>query len=40
MSCVKMAELVEMPFRLRIRVSPRNNVLDGGSDPPMGRVNY
>jgi len=33
-SAAKMAESIEMPFRLWTRVGPRNNVLDGGPDPP------
>ena len=33
-SPAKMAELTEMPFGLRTRVGPGNNVLDGGLDPP------
>ena len=33
----KMAELIEMPFELRIWVGPGNHVLDGGPDPRMGR---
>jgi len=28
-----MAEPIEMPFELWARVGPRNNVLDGGTDP-------
>jgi len=34
-STAKMAEPTEMPFGLRTRVGPRNNVFDfdGGSDP-------
>jgi len=31
---------IEMPFRLRTRVGPRNHVLDGSPDPPMGRGNF
>jgi len=29
-----MAEPIEMPFGLMIRVGPGNHVLDGGPDPP------
>jgi len=29
-----MAELIEMPFRLRTRMAPRNHLLDGHSNPP------
>jgi len=32
---VKMA--MEMPFSLWTWMGPRNHVLDGGRDPPMGR---
>jgi len=35
-----MAELIEMPFGLRTWLDPRDHVLDGGSDPPMGRGNF
>jgi len=35
-----MAALVEMPFGLRTWVGPRNHVLDGGPDAPMGRGNF
>ena len=34
MSCAKTAELIEIPFGLRIWVSQRNRVLDEVSDPP------
>jgi len=34
-----MAALIEMPFGFRTRVGPRNHVLDGGPDPPMGKGN-
>jgi len=40
MSCAKMAEPIEMPFGLRTWMGPRNHVLDGGSDPSMGRSNF
>ena len=40
MSSAKTAELIEMPFWLRTRVGLQNDVLDGGSDPPMGRGNF
>jgi len=36
----KTAEPIEMPFVLRIWVGPRNHVLDGDPDPPMGRANF
>ena len=36
-SPAKTAEPIEMPFGLRTWVIPRDHVLDGGSDPPMGR---
>jgi len=39
-SPAKTVELIEMPFGLRTRVGPRNHVLDGSSDPPMGRGNF
>ena len=39
-SSAKMAELIEMPFGLRTWVGPRDHVLDGGSDPPMGRGKF
>ena len=39
-STAKTAAPIEMPFGLRIRVGPRNNVLDGGADPHMGRGNF
>jgi len=29
-----------MPFGLRTWVGPRDHVLDGSSDPPMGRGNF
>jgi len=29
-----MAETIEIPFGSRTQMSPRNHVLDGGSDPP------
>ena len=35
-----MAEAFEMPFGLKTRVGSRNNVLDGGQHPPMGRGNF
>ena len=31
---------IEMPFGMMTRVGPGYHVLDGGSDPPMGRGNY
>ena len=43
-SCANMAEMVkmamEMPFGLWTWMGPRNHVLDGGRDPPMGRGNF
>ena len=39
-SPAKTAALIEMPFGLRTRVGPRNHVLDGGPDPPMGRATF
>ena len=39
MSCVKAAKPSEMPFELRIRVSQKNQVLDG-VQIPMGRGSY
>ena len=33
-SPAKMAALIEMSFRLRTLVGPKNSVLDGGPDPP------
>jgi len=39
-SPAKTAGPIEMPFGLRIRVCPRNHVLDGGPDPPMERGNF
>jgi len=36
----KTAELIEMSFLLRIWLGPRNYVLDGGPDPPMGRDKF
>jgi len=35
--CAKMAELVEMPFGLLARMSPRNHEFDGDPDLPIGR---
>ena len=40
MSPAKTAEPIEMPFGLRTWVGPRDHVLDGGSDPPMGRGKF
>ena len=31
---------VKMPFRLRTWMGPRNNVLHGGLDPPMGKGSF
>jgi len=39
-SLAKTAGPIEMLFGLRTRVGPRNHVLDGGPDPPMGRGNF
>jgi len=36
-STAKTAQPIKMPFGLRTLVGPRNRVLDGSSDPPMGR---
>ena len=40
MGPAKTAEPVEMRFGLQTRVGPRNHVLDGGPDSPMGKSNY
>ena len=40
MSPAKTAEPIEMPFGLRTCVGPRDHVLDGGSDPPIGRRKF
>ena len=40
MSPAKTAEPIEIPFGLRTLVGPRDHVLDGGSDPPMGRGTF
>jgi len=39
-SPAKTAEPIEMPFGLRTWLGPRDHVLDGGSDPTMGRCNF
>jgi len=39
-SPAKAAAPIEIPFGLRTRVGPRNHVLDGGPDLPMGRGNF
>jgi len=39
-SPAKTAAPIEMPFGLRTPVGPRNHVLDGGPDTPMGRDNF
>jgi len=39
-SPAKTAESIEMPFGLWTRVGPRNHVLDGIPDPPMGSGNF
>jgi len=36
-SLAKTAEPIDVPFGMRTWVDPRDHVLDGGSDPPMGR---
>jgi len=36
----KTAEVIEMPFRLMTPVGPGNHILDGGSDPPVGRGHF
>jgi len=36
----KTAQPIEIPFGLRTRMGPRNHVLDGGPDPPMGSGNF
>jgi len=36
----KKAEPIEMPSGLRTWLGPRDHVLDGGSDPPMGRGKF
>jgi len=33
-SCAKMAQPIEMPFRMLSGVGPENHVLDAGADPP------
>ena len=40
MSPAETAEPIEMPFGLRTQVGPGNHVLDGDSDPLMGRGNF
>jgi len=35
-----MAEPIEMPFGLWTHMGPRNHVLDGGPDAPMGMGNF
>jgi len=35
-----MAELIEMLFGFWACMGPRNQVLDWGPDPPMGRGNF
>jgi len=39
-SPAKIAEPIEVPLGLWTQVSPRNHVVDRGSDPPMGRGNF
>jgi len=39
--CVKTADSIKMPFGMVDRVGPRNDVLDGGPDPPTeGGANF
>jgi len=38
--CKKTAEPIEMPFGLWTRVGPRNHVLDGGQDRPIGKGQF
>ena len=38
--CAKMAEPIKMPFALWAQMGPRNHVLDGVPDLPMGRGNF
>ena len=40
MSPAKTAEPIEMLSGLRTWLGPRDHVLDGGSDPPMGRGKF
>jgi len=40
LSPAKTSQLIEMLFGLRTLVGLRSHVLDGGTDPPMGRGNY
>ena len=40
MSPAKTAEAIEMPFGLRTWLGPRDHVLNGGSDPLMGRGKF
>jgi len=40
MSCAKTAEPIEMPFGVLSRVVPRNHVLDGGADAPVGKGSF
>ena len=37
-SRAKTVELIEMPFGMRTRVGPRNNILDGGPNPSWERA--
>jgi len=39
-SPAKTAEPIEIPFGLRTWLGPRDHVLDGGSDPPMGKGKF
>jgi len=39
-SAAKTVEPIEMLFTLWTLMGPGNYVLDGGSDPPMGRGNF
>ena len=40
LSPAKTAESIEMPSGLRTWLGPGDHVLDGGSDPPMGRGKF
>jgi len=39
-SRAKMVEPIEMQFAFRTQVDPRNHILDGVPDPPMGSGNF
>jgi len=40
MSTAKMAKPIDMSFGELTLVGPRNHILDGGHDPPMGKGNF